>query len=187
MSLRSNKLLLFLGKAIALVILVAVAWTYISPAYNHLLVSLGNKIAPSGVTLELEQRTIYFYHHTPEGTDKAWIFSWALHFGLILVIALIGATPGLRLTQRLKFTALAFGLLFVIHVVAIWIMARLMGSSVVMNKNPVFNLLVTVGCDLFPVVIWGVLSLKYWFPQGLAREPELPGRGSHKKKIKKSK
>jgi len=93
----------------------------------------------------------------------------------------------LRLTQRLKFIALAFVLLFVIHVAAIWVMARLMGSSVVMNKNPVFNLLITVGCDLFPVVIWGGLSLKYWFPQGLAREPELPGRGSHKKKIRRSK
>jgi hypothetical protein len=66
-------------------------------------------------------------------------------------------------------------------------MARLMGSSVVMNKNPVFNLLVTVGCDLFPVVIWGGLSLKYWFPQGLAREPKSPSRESHKRKIKKLK
>jgi hypothetical protein len=186
-SLRSNKLLLFLGKAIALVILVAVAWTYISPAYNHLLVSLGNKIAPSSVTLELEQRTIYFYHHTPEGTDEGWIYSWALQFGLVLVIALIGATPGLRLTQRLKFIALAFALLFVIHVAAIWVMARLMVSSVVMDKNPLFNLLVTVGCDLFPVVIWGVLSLKYWFPQRLAKEPKLPSRESRKKKIKKLK
>ena len=95
--------------------------------------------------------------------------------------------PRLKLRQRLKFIALAFALLFVIHVVAIWIVARLMGSSVVMNKNPLLNLLVTVGFDLFPVVIWGVLSLKYWFPQGLATEPELPGRGSRKKKMRRSK
>jgi hypothetical protein len=93
----------------------------------------------------------------------------------------------LRLRERLKFIALAFVLLFVIHVVAIWVMARLMGSSVVMNKNPVFNLLVTVGCDLFPVVIWGGLSLKYWFPQGLGGQPKLPGRERHKKKIRRSK
>jgi hypothetical protein len=184
--LRSNKILLFLVTAIVLVIFVAVVWTYISPAYNRVLVNLGNKIAPSGVTLELEERNIYFYHHAPEGTSTAWIFSWALHFGLVLVIALIGATPGLRLKQRLKFIALAFALLFVIHVAAIWVMARLMASGVVTDKNPLFNLLVTVGCDLFPVVIWGVLSLKYWFPQGLARETELPGRGSHRKKIKRS-
>jgi hypothetical protein len=187
-SLRSNRLLLFLGKAIALVILVAVVWTYISPAYNHLLVSLGNKIAPSGATLELKQRTIYFYHQNPwGGTDSANIAGWALEFGLVLVIALIGATPGLRLTQRLKFIGLAVVLLFVIHVLAIWIAAGLLVRRKILGQNPVFNFLVTLGCDLFPVVIWGILSLKYWFPEGLGGQPKLSGRESRKKKIKKLK
>ena len=83
--------------------------------------------------------------------------------------------------------ALAVVLLFVIHVLAIWLAAELLVRRKIFGQNPVFNLLVTVGCDLFPVVIWGGLSLKYWFPQGLGGQPELPGRGSHKKKIKKSK
>ncbi|MBM4463397.1 MAG: hypothetical protein FJ012_08690 [Chloroflexi bacterium] len=145
------------------------------------------EVTATGRHEDTEQRKVYFYHHAPEGTSWAYIDSWALHFGLVLVIALIGATPGLRLKQRLKFIALAFALLFVIHVTAIWVMARLMASSVVMNKNPWFNLLVTVGCDLFPVVIWGIFSFKYWFPQGLARERVLPAPGSHRQKTKKSK
>ncbi|MBM4463937.1 MAG: hypothetical protein FJ012_11550, partial [Chloroflexi bacterium] len=111
---RRNKILLFLVTATVLVIFVAVVWTFISPSYNRVLVNLGNRIAPSSVTLELEERNIYFHHDALEGRSTAWIFSWALHFGLVLVIALIGATPGLRLKQRLKFIALAFALLFVI-------------------------------------------------------------------------
>lgn len=168
----------------------AVVWTYISPAYNHLLVSLGNKIAPSDVTLELDQDTIYFYHYYhypyPEGAaDKAWIPSWGIHFGLILVIALIGATPGLKLTQRLKFIALAAIILFVIHVVIIWFASELLVRRILFGNNPFFNLLVPLGCDLFPVVIWSILSLKYWFPQGLAIQPRLPSQKS-RKKIRKS-
>ncbi|MCX6000602.1 MAG: hypothetical protein NTU41_13740, partial [Chloroflexi bacterium] len=114
------------------------------------------------------QRTIYFYHETPEGTDKGWILSWGLQFGLVLVMALIGATPGMRWTQRVKFLGAAVVFLFAIHVMAVWIMAKLMLSGANMDKNPVFNLLVTVGCDLFPVGIWGAVSLRYWFPEGLA-------------------
>lgn len=182
MSLRSNRLLVFLVKAIALVILIGVVWSYISPAYSRLLVGVGNRIAPSDVTLQIEQRTIYFYHETPAGTDKGWILSWSLQFGLVLVMALIGATPGVRWSQRVKFLAVAVVLLFVIHVMAVWIMARLMLSSPVMDKNPLFNLLVTVGCDLFPVAIWGALSLRYWFPEGV---PGTEAGARHRERRKK--
>jgi hypothetical protein len=180
-SLRRNKLLLFLVEAVIFVILIAVAWTYISPAYNHLLLGTVDKIAPSDVTLELQQSTIYFYHDTPYGTDSANIPSWALQFGLVIVIALIAATPGLRLTQRLKFIVLAFMLLFVIHIAAVWIAAGLLARRVIFGENALFNFLVTLGCDLFPVVIWGVISLRYWFPKEAAMPSRLPRGRSHRK------
>jgi hypothetical protein len=172
-----------LGKAILFVIILAIVWAFISPYYNHLLVKIGNGIAPAPITLDLQQDNINFYHYYPDGTfDRAYIPSLGIQFGLILVIALICATPGLTLKKRLKFIAIAAIILFVVHVIIIWITSVLLLKRIILGNNFFFNLLVPVGCNLFPVIIWGVMSLKYWFPQKLAEQPASTKKKRDKKR-----
>lgn len=156
----------FIGKAIAFLIAISLAWYFIAPAYNTILATVSEKLLPSQSALALDRGTIYIY--PPAGTEPAGgIYASALHYGLVLVIALILATPRLKLLRRFAFIAIALGAIFSIHTVSIVLFARniLSGAYAPLEQNPLIILFAIVGSDLFPVLIWAVLSFKYFFPK----------------------
>ena len=162
MSLRAKYIIIFAGEAIGCLIAISLLWHFlIASPYNHLLVWIADRLSSSRIALGDGSDNIYFYFSDLE----AWIYGSSLHYGLVLVVALIVATPGLKLRQRLKFIPLAVLIMFVIHIVTILIFAWVAQSSSPahpMNENPWVILFLVVGCDLFPALIWGVLSYKYW-------------------------
>ena len=165
------RLLRFIGEAVALLIVVSVVWYFIDPPYNRLLVEITDRLSTLRIALEDGTSVIYIYFDTLIGEGSIGIKGAGFHFGLILLPVLIAVTPGLRLLRRLKFIAIALGVMFVIHILTILIFALIIGTSAdpaQFGTNPWVIFLVTVGTQLFPAVIWAILCFKYWFPQAEA-------------------
>lgn len=160
---------------IALAVLVAIAllWPFIAPAYNQLLVWTSSKLVPHEVTLGVESSDIIVdvELQRPEmwAVASGRIESSSLHYGLLFLMALIAATPGLKLSRRAKFGAIALVSMFLIHFITMMVATRLMLSNVEsggsLASNPWMILFLTIGCDLFPLLVWGALSFRYWIPR----------------------
>jgi hypothetical protein len=169
---RQLSLLRFAGITIGIIVAISVLWPFIAGFYNHLLVVITNHLSPPGIAYSLKDAdaTIvisYEQHYLGlKRTLSTLISGYALHFGLILVSALFAATPGITIFKRLQFIAGACLILFMIHIITLLIIARLLSSqgtgTLNLLNNPVQVLLITVGCDLFPLLVWGVISARYW-------------------------
>jgi hypothetical protein len=165
-------LIFFAGIALASIIGMSLIWPLAAPAYNHLLVKAATPFIPQGSTLGFKDADTaivisFEQHYAGLKRDLSmWIQGYALHFGLILVTGLIIATPGLKLLTRFKYIVIAYFILFIIQLVTILIMARVLSSygpgPVNLLDNPWQVLFITIGCDLFPVVIWGAISFRHW-------------------------
>jgi hypothetical protein len=88
-----------------------------------------------------------------------------LHYGMLLVVSLIAATPGLTSRRRLMLIPLAVVIMFVLQMVTVLIFAKVALSGANPSRNPLVTLFITLGTGLFPALVWGALSLKYWFPR----------------------
>lgn len=165
MSLR-GKLLPFIGKAIAVVIVASVPWYFVAPAYNRLLATVSEKLIPSQLTLIPQHGNIYIYVQV-DAQPIGGIFASALHYGLLLVATLIVMTPGLRLAQRLKYVGIAIISMFAIHIVTIvlFVNAAVSSEASSMRQNPLIIFFTILGCDLFPALIWGVVAFRYFLPE----------------------
>jgi hypothetical protein len=164
------RLIRFIGAAIALLVIVSIVWYVIDPPYNRLLVAVTDPLTSLRIALGDSNNHINFYLENPPGA-KLWINGAGFHFGLILVSVLIAVTPGLTLLRRIKFIAIALGVMFVIHIITILIFAWIIQSSddpVRFAFSPWVTFLVTIGTQLFPALIWVILCLKYWFPRAEA-------------------
>lgn len=185
MRLRSRLLLFFVGRTIAFFIVIAIVWHFVAPGYNSLLAEAANWLAPAQTTISHEQNTIYVF---PEiGTGRPGVYAIEaldLQYGLLLVIALIAATPGLRLSQRFKFIPIAFVIMFIIHVVSILVFANATRSETPasIGSNPFVILFGIFGADLFPVLVWGILSFRYFLPRSQQSPmPKMQSRPEGKK------
>lgn len=148
-------------KAIGFLIVISVVWYFITPAYNRLLLLVVNNIVSPDLTLSLEQDTLYIYIRNVSN-PVAGIYVSALHYGLVVVVSLILATPGLKVFRRLKSIAIALPAIFVVHLISVVLFARttLSGVAGSMEQSPLIVLFAIIGADLFPIVIWGVLSYR---------------------------
>jgi hypothetical protein len=184
-SLRTKYLLIFAGEAIGCLIAISLLWHFlIASHYNHLLVWITDRLSSSQIVLGDGSDNIYFY----SPGVQAWIYGSSLHYGLLLVVALIATTPGLKPRQRLKFISLAVLIMFIIHIVTILTFARVARSSSPAhppNDNPWVILFLVLGCDLFPALVWAIISYRYWSAKLKAAPP--PGSSPRNKSRQETK
>jgi hypothetical protein len=165
MRLRSS-LLFFIGKAVLFMIAIAIAWYFIYPAYNDLLASTANLFHPTHTKIvSYGKDTLRVYL---SGSSRAYeIYGLDLQYGLLIVLALIAATPGLRLIKRLKFSLIALVIMFLIHVASVLVFAKVASSAntSTISSNPYVVFFCIIGPDLFPALVWMVLSFRQFFPK----------------------
>ena len=159
-----RRLLFFVVKVFILVLIFSSFWPFVAPGYTSLLVATSNPLAPSTITMTADHSSIIFH----SAGQEASLGTLPFQAGLILLLALIIATPGLKVRQRLKFIVAAAIVMFVIHVASVRIMC-----SYGLAMRPLVVLFASVGIDLFPLLIWIALSAKYWWPR---RGALLPAR-----------
>ena len=164
------RLLPFAIKAIGFFLAGYLVWYFIGPWYDRWLVWVVDGLSPSQVTL-IEGNGIAWYH----GRELRGVWSTGLHYGVILVIALVAATPGMSLWKRSQSALVALTLVFAVHVVTLLALA---GTE--FSADPILKtLLLPIGCNLFPIVIYAALTLRYW----RAEAKRLTGKGKTKSRI----
>jgi len=172
MQLRSS-LLLFVGKTVLFLIAIAIVWHFAAPTYNDLLAAAANRFHPAHTTIKsYEKDTIHVELISSttqyEKTKTIYeIYGLDLQYGLLIVVALIAATPRLRLRQRFKFILIAFIIMFLIHIASILVFAKVAHSETPasISSNPFVVLFCIIGPDLFPALVWMALAFRYFLPK----------------------
>ncbi len=179
------KPLSFIGKTAVFLIAASGMWYFIAPLYNAMLAAVSERLIYPAVKLAVERGTIYIY---PAQATQAvgGIYASALHYGLIVVVVLIAATPGLTLPRRLRFMGFAIVGIFAIHLASINIFVRAaIKNGTSLQENPWVTLVLIVGSDLFPVLLWGIIFLQHGL-NGSRRPPQIrPAAGRKLKRGRK--
>jgi hypothetical protein len=162
-----SKLIRFLLIAAGLIIIFSVAWSFVDAGYSNFLGQIAGSLVSDEFKVEQTSGTIYFtrlyFPINIGGTitklavpsnypPDAWIDASAIQFGLLLTIALMAATPGLKLRRRFILCAIAAAITFILQVLSVVIMAKTLNS-----------LLFVIVSDVFPPILWAAFSFKYWF------------------------
>lgn len=170
---RRGRLFWFVGKAVFFLVLLALIWPFIAPWYSKLLVWPANKLlALSGIPVVLYTDEEGIKAHYPAGDSEgkeplSWNFPFGIrilgYYGIIVLVALFLATPGLRALKKLELTAVGLGIMFFYHVVDL-----ALGVRIVYRPTSFYNwayMLSTFGQFWIPVMIWGLLTFHYWLPR----------------------
>lgn len=178
---RTRLVLVFAGKAVGLLIAISVLWSFvIAMPYNRALVAVTDGLSRADIILgadfdeevrrqnSLEEDFICIAARQPgEILLYGFIPGSALHYGMLLVISLIAATPALGWRRRFIFIPLAILIMFLVHLITILVFARLSSTGVAAPQHLSVILFITLGTALFPALIWGVLCYKYWWPKAV--------------------
>lgn len=181
MSPRTRLVLIFAGKAVGLLIAISALWSFfIAMPYNRALVAATDRASRADIILaadfdeevrrqnSLEEDYICVASRQPgEILLYGYIPGSALHYGMLLVISLIGATPALGWRRRSIFIPIAILVMFVVHLITILVFARLSFTGVAAPQHLSVILFITLGTALFPALVWGVLCYKYWWPKAV--------------------
>lgn len=150
----------------------AVLWPLAAEGYDGLVVRLA--LVPRGIVLRAteDQVRVEFLGQAP----VAWlnIHGFIMHFGLILVLALVAATPGLALPRLALGVAATAVLAPVAHALGLtawlWALSAALGAGASLAT---FERLMTgfaVFWGVVPIVVGGVWCYRFWLP-ALRREP----------------
>jgi hypothetical protein len=150
-----RRFLIFLGKAFLIILACSVVWPFVASGYTSMLVTATNAVAPSHVTLTAQESAILIYSREYGSTS---VTSLPFQAGLVILLALILATPGLKVRRRLVSVVVGAIITFAIHVVSIDIIAINARGT-----QALIVLFASVGVDLFPVLVWMPFSAKYWW------------------------
>jgi glucan phosphoethanolaminetransferase (alkaline phosphatase superfamily) len=174
-----HKLFIFAVKVLVLIIITAPLWAVVAPWYSQALAAAADKVAPSSIAFRAENSSILIEAVHGQARVVLTVHGLSLIYGLAVLLALIIATPGLAVRKRLKFVAAAFVIMFIIHWMAMLAMGELAQSISPEHPsvagNPLYILVVSIGVDLFPILVWIVLSHKYWLPafnEGVGPSPD---------------
>lgn len=164
-----NKLTLFAVKAVVSIIGLAVLWPFVAPVYNKLIITVINWLQTANYTFAVNAGGIYLY--SPNSEPVIGIHGTALHFGLILLMALIIATPGPNIIHRLKNIGTGIMVMLAIHVATLSLLAKLAQSSTGISglTMPVV-LITTIGLNVLPVLVWVIMSLRRFFVWELRKQ-----------------
>jgi len=142
-----HKLAKFVVKVFILILIFASFWPFVAPGYSTILAAATNLLAGPTMRIEAEGSLLLLYSGAQ--LQPLTLHSLPFQAGMLLLLALVIATPGPSIKQRLIFAVAAIVLTFALHT----------GSLVIMSTRepamrPILVLVASVGFYLFPVVIW---------------------------------
>jgi hypothetical protein len=163
MKLSLRDLLLFGTKFLGALILFAAFWSFIATGYSHLLAALVGWWMPH---TEIQASAEQIQIHLPPITT--FVTMGAIVFNLLLLTALLVATPHLGIRRRLGLLSLGLLLQVSFHFLDIIISVRANYDAVVYHESGLAiltQLVGGVGEQASPLFIWALLIFRYWFPK----------------------
>jgi hypothetical protein len=142
---------------------------FIGAAANGLLWFLGQSNLGRFV---VQGGTMDVYHQAPGVTSPIEVAGFYAFFNLVVCLALLLATPGVPARRRAVLVALGIAAMVGVHLFTLYVNLRLTylfsRQLVHPSRWSAFRiqsgqiLTGAVGEQLFPILIWGLLTLRYW-------------------------
>ena len=160
---------LFLAvRALALVVIAASLWPFLADAYDGLVVTVAGGFLPGEIAVRAGEGRIYLDFLSGNGGVGLSIQGFVLHFGLILVMALVVSTPGLGLARMATWLVGAAGLFVAAHILGVslfvwglWL-ATYGGQSVVTVGGTMAAF--AIFWASLPAVVGGAWCYWFWLP-----------------------
>ena len=165
---------LFLAlRTLAIVVIVASVWPFIGDHYDGLVARAATTLLQDGLTLRAVNGR--FVLDTTVGGAGLGIHGDVLHFGLILTMALISATPNIGIIRIAAWLGGAAVLFLTLHVVGLAVLFSQVWGAIEQGDNGTSFGGAMTGFAIFwalaPAVLAGAWCYRYWLPY-------LRGRGS---------
>jgi hypothetical protein len=174
----TRELLIFSAKFAPIFLGLALAWPWFAPAYVATTVGVANLLfpwveEPDLSWLQAENNSVVIYMRDTNQELHRFGYLDYPHLGLLLLLALLLATPRITL-RRLGLSGLACGLLFAVHVIYLIAETRFLyvnafGAELAIPDG-LYLRYAWLGRFLkfvslvSPVVIWALLTFRDWFP-----------------------
>ena len=161
------RLLTFALRAIVLIVLISILWVSVARPYDEALVFLAQPLVPDSISMKALGSHIII--DDSRLSFPLSIDGLTLHFGLILMAALVLAAVGIGIAPRLGWlTAMGVGA-FLLHVIGVALIARgLTWASVADSPDDSRRLVLSafaVFWGLIPALIGGLWCFAYWLPR----------------------
>ncbi len=170
-------LLRFAGLFLVFFVLIALIWPLVTPVYNALIVGIARPVfslveRPDVTAVKAQGGSIFIYRDEPGMREPAPFsdYSRYVYFGLVPLLALFLATPNLGRWKRAQLTLMGFALLASFHV--IYLVGSVELTYVFVGCSEVgavayrfldwMQVLLRILWEVSPVIIWTLLTFKYW-------------------------
>jgi len=165
-------------RTLALVVIAASLWPFVADAYDGLVVRLAGNFTPPEAAVRAADGRIYLDSLGGAGGTGLSIHGFVLHFGLILVLALVASTPGLGLARTAAWLAGVAGLVFATHIAGLALLIRGLEAAFQEEESEaaVGRIMTTFAIfwALLPAVVGGAWCYRYWLPALRGSVPKNP-------------
>ena len=151
-----------------MVVIAASVSPFLTGPYNGLVASAADAFSPSGIGVSATNE--WFHLNFLDGVTGTGLnlHGFMLHFGLILVLALMVATPGMSLIKLAAWLMATSGLFLVIHIAGlsllVWALRwAFQDNAPIMDTGQVFASF-AIFWALVPAIIGGAWCYRYWLP-----------------------
>ena len=159
---------LFLAvRTLAVVVIAASVWPFAADAYDGMVVRLAGGFLPADIVARAGEGRIYLDFLGGEKGAGLGIHGFVLHFGLILVAALVVTTPGLGLVRAVAWTAGVLGLFVAVHVAGVALFVWGVHEATQEDGGVTIGQVMTafaVFWALLPAVLGGAWCYWRWLP-----------------------
>ncbi len=158
---------LFLAlRTLAIVVIVASVWPFFGDDYDGLVARVTTTLLQDGLTLRAVNGR--FVLDSTIGGAGFGIHGDVLHFGLVLALALISATPNIGIIKVAAWLGAAAVLFSTLHVVGLAVLFSLVWRALTQEDNTTSFSGAMTGFAIFwalaPGVLAGAWCHRYWLP-----------------------
>ena len=155
-------------RTLALVVIAASLWPFVADAYDGLVVRVAGSLSPSEMAVRAADGRIYLEFLGGASEKGLSIHGFMLHFGLILVMALVASTPSLGLARMVAWMAGVAGLFLTVHIAGLSLFIRGMSAAFQGEESVAAVGRVMTAFAIFwglvPAVVGGAWCYWHWLP-----------------------
>ena len=185
-------LLRFSGWFALFLIAAALLWPFVAPVYNRMIVTGAGLLlalveAPNITVVRTDAETAWIYRRVPGISEPQAFSNFSLYtyVGLVPLVALFLATPGLGWKRRGTLTAFGVLLLMLFHIVYLVITVKLLYifcgldevGGVAYRVYDWGQIMVRVIWEASAVLLWMALTFGHWRKLVWKKAGENPGQG----------